>query len=143
MDNLPLSGAEVKKLRKTFQFLQNAYRAGLVKTKFASDYSHFYILCTTLLSGGSIFPDPISDTDKKVLTQKLIEFGKQLEKTYRPEDTSNMAKYLRLSRERTTDAKKTQDSKTYLRKFLKIYEIWMIERFSHPAPRDGLGFAGG
>lgn len=119
VDNLPLSGAEVKKLRKTFQFLQNAYRAGLVKTKFASDYSHFYILWTTLLSGGSIFPDPISDTDKKVLTQKLIEFGKQLEKTYRPEDTSNMAKYLRLSSKQTTDAKKRQDRQDLFKKILE------------------------
>lgn len=106
-DNPALSGQEVKQLRRVFKFLHASYRAGLGKTKVASDYSHFYIVCTSLLSG--MFPDPISDQEKTELKRKLLEFGRQLDKAYAPEDSSSIAKYLRLSSKQTTDARKRED----------------------------------
>jgi hypothetical protein len=115
--NEPLNGKETTKLRAVFIFLASAYRSGLGKTKIASDYSHFYIVCTTLLSG-YMFTIPMSGVDRKELTRKLIAFGKLLDKSYKPEDSSDIAKYQRLSSKQTTDASKRAERQTLLQLIL-------------------------
>jgi hypothetical protein len=116
-NNPPLSSQERKVLRRVFQFLESAYRVGLSRTKVATDYSHFYIVCTTLLSG-YMFPNPMPDQQKKVLIKKLIAFGKKLDVQYKPEDLSNIAQYQRLSSKQTTDARKRGERQVLLQKIL-------------------------
>jgi len=116
-NNAPLNGQEIKKLRRVFKFLQTAYRSGLDKTRLASDYSHFYIMCTSLLSG-DILTDPSTDDEKKEISKKLIEFGKFLEHTPAANDTSTTAQYLRLSSKQTTDAKKRAERQKLFKEIL-------------------------
>ncbi len=106
-NNPALTGQETKKLRRVFQFLNDTYRLGLNATKFASDYSQFYILATSLLT--SLLPDPIPDGEREELQRKLLAFGALLEKQYKADDPSKVAEFLRLSSRQTTDAKKRED----------------------------------
>jgi Protein of unknown function DUF262 len=117
-ENPPLSAQETKKLRRVFRFLDGAYRSGLNKTKVASEYSHFYIVCTTLLSGYMFPADQMSEEAKKELARKFIAFGKLLDKVYKPDDPSDIAEYLRLSSRQTTDASKRVERQNRLQSIL-------------------------
>ena len=100
-----LNDAERKKLKRVFSFLAGAYAKGLATTRLASEYSHFYIMATALLSE-QFFPLNTDDAGRKELVRKLTAFGKLIEQEPAPKEDTNMGKYLVLSNRQTTDAAK-------------------------------------
>jgi Ca2+-binding EF-hand superfamily protein len=115
--NASLSNEERKKLKRTFSFLDKAYKNGLTGTRLSSDYAHFYIMSTTLLEQG-IFPVDLDKDGRAELTRKLIEFGKHMVVQPPPKDDTDMGKYLLLSSKQTTDAKKRVDRQKLFKEIL-------------------------
>jgi len=103
-----LTPKERQTLKRTFSFLDKAYKKGLAQTRLATDYVHFYIMSTTLLQQ-KIFPVDLDEAGRKELTRKLIEFGKLMVKQPAPKEDTEIGKYLLLSSKQTTDAKKRGD----------------------------------
>jgi hypothetical protein len=115
-----LTSDERKKLRRVFTFLSDAYRTTLSKTRLASDYSHFYIMTTALLSG-LLRKDADKDA-RATLVQKLAKFGAMLENKPVPRiegEETDLEKYLSLSRTQTTDAKKRGQRQELFEKIVK------------------------
>ncbi|HUK40967.1 MAG TPA: DUF262 domain-containing protein [Candidatus Acidoferrales bacterium] len=107
-EEVALKASERQTLKRTFSFLDKAYRKGLEKTRLATDYVHFYIMTTSLLQQ-EIFPVDLDDAGRAELIRKLIEFGKLMVAQPLPKDDTDMGKYLLLSSKQTTDAKKRAD----------------------------------
>lgn len=105
----PLTAEEKKRLRRVFTFLDEAYKHGLGGTRLATDYSHFYIMVTSLLSSDLLAKDAI-ETERRDLMDRLMRFSKFLEsQPVLPGDArmrTAMHEYLSLSARQTTDAKK-------------------------------------
>lgn len=104
-----LTSEEKKKLRRVFTFLDEAYKAGLADTRLATDYSHFYIAATSLLSGDLLSKDA-GESERSDLIHRLLKFSKFLEPSPTlPGDAdvrSDVLSYLSLSTRQTTDSKK-------------------------------------
>jgi hypothetical protein len=111
-----LTSAETKSLRRLFTFLDEAYKKGLGQTRLATDYSHFYIMATSLLSGLLPIPtgtlsSPSVRAERDALTAKLKKFGNILASppTKRTDgEETDIERYLSLSSKQTTDAKKRE-----------------------------------
>ena len=119
----PLTAEEKKKLRRTFTFLDRAYKAGLRDTRLATDYSHFYIMATSLLSGDLLAQDA-GDPERTELIAKLLKFSKFLEPSPTlPGDAdirSDTLSYLSLSTRQTTDSKKRKQRQSLFEKIVKF-----------------------
>jgi hypothetical protein len=113
-----LSLEEKKRLKRTFSFLDKAYKQGLSKTRLASDYAHFYILCTTLLTQ-EVFPVDLDEKGRAKLIRKLIAFGKAMTSQPPPKEDTEMGKYLLASSKQTTDAQKRTDRQAQFKRILK------------------------
>jgi hypothetical protein len=116
---LPLSVDERNKLQRVFSFLRKAYARGLKNTRLASEYAHFYIMCTSLLRQ-EIFPVVILETDRDLLMQRLTEFGNKMDVEPKPfVESSKMGEYLLLSGRQTTDVKKREKREELFSKILE------------------------
>ena len=118
-----LASAEAKSLRRLFTFLDEAYASGLGNTKLATDYSHFYIMSTSLLTG-MLPPETRDDPakDRQQLTEKLKNFAGLLEHppTKRPDqEETDLEKYINLSSRQTTDARKREQRQTLFKKIVE------------------------
>src|SRR5205814_1198318 len=76
----PALGADEKKrLRRAFTFLKDAYKdAALSGSRLASDYSHFYVMTTALLSG--LLPNDADEDARADRAQRVVKFGVMLDK---------------------------------------------------------------
>lgn len=94
--NVPLSKAELRRLRKSFKFLRKAYSDSprLMKSKLATDQPQFYTLITTLLS-----TDLEERYSQSKLTKKLTTFGKMIDSK---SPTARVKEYKELSAKQTT-----------------------------------------
>jgi uncharacterized protein DUF262 len=113
----PLTLEERKKLKRTFSFLDKAYKRGLAGTRLASDYAHFYIMSTTLLKQ-EIFPITLDENGRDELIRKLIEFGNLMATQPQPTQGTEMGRYLILSSKQTTDATKRADRQKRFKEIL-------------------------
>ena len=116
-----LTSEEKKKLRRVFTFLDDAYDGDLGNTRLASDYSHFYIMTTSLLSS-DLLPKGADEASRSALKQKLVKFGQMLENKQEPraDGTRNdMEEYISLSARQTTDAKKRKTRQQLFEKIVK------------------------
>jgi hypothetical protein len=119
-EELPLTGEEQKKLRRVFTFLEQSYNnSGLARTRLSSEYSHFYIMTTSLLAG-LLVKDATLD-DRAHLAKKLTMFGAMIDngpgQRLEGEET-DLEKYLALSSRQTTDAKKRGQRQKLFEKIL-------------------------
>lgn len=116
-----LTSNEKKQLRRVFTFLDSAYKNGLADTRIAKDYSHFYIMATSLLSG-DLLPKDADENARTALGQKLTKFGQSLDVKPGPRPDgkkTDMETYLELSARQTTDAKKRETRQTLFEKIVK------------------------
>jgi hypothetical protein len=107
-----LQKEEMAKLKRTFTFLQEAYKnQDLGASRLATDQTHFYILATSL-SGTTL----LDDFDEATLIGKLANFARIIDgKTAVPNGpviTNAIKRYLELSKEKTTDATRRKDRQT-------------------------------
>jgi hypothetical protein len=119
-----LTSEEKKKLRRVFTFLDKAYDGDLGKTELASDYSHFYIMVTSLLSG-DLLPKRADDADHATLEQKLIRFRQTVGYKQEPladGKKNDMEEYIGLSARQTTDVRKRKTRQQLFEKLLGAYE---------------------
>ena len=107
-----LSKAERARLTAVFNFLREAYtKCDLGTTRLATEYSHFYIMVTTLLDADKM------TIDTPYIVRKLEAFGKLIGK-----DSTNdtyVNQYIELSSKQTTDTAKRKE-RTNL--FIKVLE---------------------
>jgi hypothetical protein len=101
-----LTEAQRRKLVSVFSFLHAVYKSPLSGTKLATDYTHFYIMATTLLDGKLATKTPEERTE---LVRKLISFSRHLSSD--PDTISNaeIKSYVQLSARQTTDAEKRKE----------------------------------
>lgn len=110
---------EKRKLRRAFTFLDQAYRStDLADTRLASDYSHFYILATSLLSS-NLFPHGADEQARTSLAEKFTKFGRMLDSKPGADKNSDIEEYLSLSARQTTDAKKRKQRQTLFEKIVR------------------------
>ena len=116
-----LNPQEKKRLRRAFTFLKDAYRNdALSNSRLASDYSHFYIMTTALLSG--YLANNADQPARDALAQQLAKFGAMLdERAGQPNvgEETDLDKYLSLSSKQTTDAKKREQRQKLFQKIVK------------------------
>jgi Protein of unknown function DUF262 len=111
---------EKMQLRRVFTFLEYGYRTELVRTRLASDYSHFYILATALLAG-NLLPKNADQQLRETLITKLTTFGKMLEIKSAPRaegEETDMERYINLSSRQTTDSKKRKQRQDLFEKII-------------------------
>lgn len=117
-----LSGAETKTLRRLFTFLDEAYSSGLSNTRLATDYSHFYIMATSLLTG--LLPThtgAVAAQQRKDLIGRLKKFGALLENPEAKKtdgEETDLERYLNLSSRQTTDAKKREQRQVLFKRIV-------------------------
>lgn len=103
-----LTGPEVKNLRRVFSFLKDAYAGPLVKSRLATDNTHFYTMVTSLLSS-----DLLEKYTKTSLVAKLNAFAKIVEgkngQTVDKRIREDMTEYLKSSVRQTTDATRREE----------------------------------
>jgi hypothetical protein len=116
-----LNSEERKRLRRVFTFLNSAYKnTALSDSRLASDYSHFYIMTTALLSG--LLPNDADEPARIALAKQLIKFGSMLdERAGKPieDEETDTDKYLTLSSKQTTDASKREQRQKLFEKIVK------------------------
>ncbi len=101
-----LSKAERQTLTTAFMFLRDAYaHSTLGVSRLATEQTHFYIMVTSLLTGGLL-----SDgANRPKLVRALVEFGKLIGSKGMPATHPGIQRYLELSSKQTTDADKRKD----------------------------------
>lgn len=109
-----LSREEKSKLGAAFDFLKAAYKNGLVRSRMATDQTHFYTMVTSLLNSDLL--DTIKHED---LTARLGQFGRVIDgKEKAPKSLSvNVRNYLEVSAKQTTDVSRRESRQ---REFLTI-----------------------
>lgn len=118
-----LTAQETSTLRGAFSFLSDAYKnSDLGKTRMATDQTHFYTLCTSLLSGRLR-----GISDDGTIVARLTKFAAYIEERDAiPRDAElgkTVSRYLVLSKEKTTDASRRSDRQDALLRAIELIAV--------------------
>lgn len=102
-DRKRITSSELKQLNAVFRFLKASYsQAGIAKSKFATDQTHFYTMVTTFLDGDLLKPAGGAPNVKEV-RRKLLEFARILDGARPPKKlAAAVSDYQELSVKQTT-----------------------------------------
>lgn len=110
-----LNEGETRALRQSFSFLRTAYReSDLIKTRLATDQTHFYTMITTIMGD-----DLLKHYNNKDLVRKLVAFGRTIEGRRKSTGLSARTKedivnYQELSARQTTDVSRRKERQEIL-----------------------------